>query len=426
MTATVVDHLADVPSERLEHQVACHAASLAAATFRWLWMIAELDRRGTWADWQCRSMAHWLSWRCALDLRTGREHVRVARALGALPNISAAFAAGEITYSKVKALTRVARPETDAELLETARDATASQLDRIVSGYAQALAVADRELLPARRFDVRHHDDGTVTISLRRLPGDAASTIIAAVEAALPEVPNDLDDTTAARLADAFEIVARRFVAPDDRKPRPVEARLEITERPSTRREPVDAARDAAPAGPPRLAAVLDGLPVSQDTARELLCDSSLFLAVKGEDDIVRFVRRATSIPRAARRRTERRDELQCRWPGCTNHRWLNVHHITWRSRHGNHATGNLVLLCPAHHRAVHRRGWEIVGDADGALVFVGPDGREMDERAPRLPRGSTLPPAPNDGRALAPRCYERMDLHWVVAVLAERHFPSN
>ena len=103
MGVAVVDGLAEVPNERLEYEVAQHAAGLAAATCRWLLMIAELDRRGTWAEWECRSMAHWLSWRCGLARRTGRDHVRVARALELLPSITAAFSAGEITYSKVRA-----------------------------------------------------------------------------------------------------------------------------------------------------------------------------------------------------------------------------------------------------------------------------------------------------------------------------------
>jgi hypothetical protein len=438
MSVAVVDGLADVPDERLEHEVAQHAAALAAATCRWLLMIAELDRRSTWAQWECRSMAHWLSWRCGLDRRTGRDHVRVARALEALPVITAAFAAGEVTYSKVRALIRVATAATEADLLETARHTTANQLERLVGAYARAMPTDDAAHLTARRFEVVHHDDGTLTIALRHCASDTAATIIAAAEAALQHVPTDLGDPYRARLLDALETVARAYIAPDEDKPRPVVANLDIDRRHVCEPPPAPAAAAApetgsaeppSPAPPSSWTALLDGLPVSHDTARELLCDASLFVAVLGDDGITRFVRRATTIPAAARRHAERRDGRQCRWPGCTNHAWLHAHHIQWRSREGNHATGNLVLLCPFHHRAVHRRGWEIFGDADaGRLVFTAPDGREITEGQPALPRPGpgTVDTANAVGSRLAPPRYEEMDLHWIIATLAEDHYPLN
>jgi hypothetical protein len=100
-----------------------------AGTCRWLELVAELDRRGGLSG--C-STAEWLAWRCALSPRAAREHVRVARRLAELPMIHEAFACGELSYAKVRALTRVAEPENDEELLELARCMTASQLERAV------------------------------------------------------------------------------------------------------------------------------------------------------------------------------------------------------------------------------------------------------------------------------------------------------
>jgi Domain of unknown function (DUF222) len=106
--------LGAMATERLEADVQTLAARLAAATCEWLLMIAEPDRREAWMVWECRSMAHWLSWKCAMSLRTGHEHVRIARELERLPLVTAAFAEGRLSYSKVRALTRlVTAPETE-------------------------------------------------------------------------------------------------------------------------------------------------------------------------------------------------------------------------------------------------------------------------------------------------------------------------
>ena len=88
------------------------AGHLAAATGAWLGLVAEFDRREGWAVWGVKSCAHWLSWRCGIGLVAGREHVRIARALVDLPVIRAALAEGRLSYSKARALTRVATAET--------------------------------------------------------------------------------------------------------------------------------------------------------------------------------------------------------------------------------------------------------------------------------------------------------------------------
>ena len=79
-------------TERLEAEITTLAGHIAAATCRWLVLVAEFDRREAWAAWGCKSSAHWLAWQCAMGLRAAREHVRVARALAGLPAIRATFA----------------------------------------------------------------------------------------------------------------------------------------------------------------------------------------------------------------------------------------------------------------------------------------------------------------------------------------------
>jgi hypothetical protein len=136
------------PLERLEAEICELAGHLAAATCRWLLLVAEFDRREGWTSWGVRSCAHWLSWKCGLGLVAAREHVRVGRALQSLPRVRAEFAAGRLSYSKVRALTSMASPHTEQDLVDMALHATAAHLDRIAAGYRRATSLDE---LAARR-----------------------------------------------------------------------------------------------------------------------------------------------------------------------------------------------------------------------------------------------------------------------------------
>jgi len=115
--------------ERLGDEIAELSAHLDAATARLLDLIRDFDARGGW-NTGFHSCAHWLSWRVGLDLGAARERVRVARALGTLPLLAEALARGEPSYAKVRALTRVATPETEARLLAVGRAGTACHVER--------------------------------------------------------------------------------------------------------------------------------------------------------------------------------------------------------------------------------------------------------------------------------------------------------
>src|SRR5919109_3929777 len=121
MATEAMTNPAELSLDELEAELATLASHLYAGTCRWLELVAELDRRGDWAESGCGSCAEWLAWRCALLPRAAREHVRVARRLPELPLLHAAFARGELSYAKVRALTRVAEADSEAELLELAR-----------------------------------------------------------------------------------------------------------------------------------------------------------------------------------------------------------------------------------------------------------------------------------------------------------------
>ena len=101
------------PIAALEAQITELAGHLNAGNHRFLVLIAEFDRRNGWSDCATQSCAHWLNWKCGIDMGAAREKLRVARALETLPRVSAAMARGELSYSKVRAITRVGTPETE-------------------------------------------------------------------------------------------------------------------------------------------------------------------------------------------------------------------------------------------------------------------------------------------------------------------------
>ncbi len=117
----------------LGDEIAELSAHLEAATAHLLDLIREFDARAGW-NTGFRSCAAWLAWRVGLDLGAARERVRVAHALGTLPLLARALARGELSYAKVRALTRVATPETEERLLALGRAGTAAHVERIVRG----------------------------------------------------------------------------------------------------------------------------------------------------------------------------------------------------------------------------------------------------------------------------------------------------
>jgi hypothetical protein len=175
----VAGSLDDWAIERLEAEITLVAAHLAAGECRWLQMVAEFDRREAWAAWGCASAAHWLNFRCGLDIGAARERVRLARRLGELPLVTAAFSVGELSYSKVRAVTRVATTANEELLVDLARCMTAPQVERVVRCYRAAGEAADRAEAsppdPARLYEDRFLsmqwcDDGCLEIRAKLPP----------------------------------------------------------------------------------------------------------------------------------------------------------------------------------------------------------------------------------------------------------------
>lgn len=159
----------------LAHELGALAATLAATTCRFLLLLAEFDLRRGWESRGVSSATHWLSWRCGMSTTTAREQVRVARKLVDLPRTVEEFGSGRLSYSKVRAITRVATADTESELLAVAASATANQLDRFVAGVATAASVDDVNARHSNRYlSFRTEADGSVTFSGCCSPEDGA------------------------------------------------------------------------------------------------------------------------------------------------------------------------------------------------------------------------------------------------------------
>ena len=142
--------ISSVSTPDLIDQITELAGHLNAAHARWLALIAEFDRRRGWAEWGVKSCAHWLNWQCGIGLGAAREKLRVGHALEELPSIASAMAEGKLSYSKARAMTRVADETNEKYLLNIAISGTANHVEKVVQSYrrakdSQELAGGDRQ-----------------------------------------------------------------------------------------------------------------------------------------------------------------------------------------------------------------------------------------------------------------------------------------
>ncbi len=200
-------------AERMGEEIATLAARIDAATYELLVLIRRFDELGNWG---CAflSCAHFLNWRIGLAPGAARERVRIARALGGLPRISAAMKRGELSYSKVRALTRVARPETEQDLLDFARAGTAAHVEQLVRAWRRidrSVEAADDELRDASREVTTHVDENGMVVIRGRLAPEAGELLRKALEAAGEKLyaPEQKDRPSAGKVrADALVLVA--------------------------------------------------------------------------------------------------------------------------------------------------------------------------------------------------------------------------
>jgi hypothetical protein len=372
--------------KRLGDEIAELAAHVDAATARLLELIREFDARDGWAN-GFRSCAEWLTWRIGLAPGAAREHVRVARALGALPRLAQALARGELSYSKVRAITRVATPETEERLLGVGRGGTAQHVERIVRAWraidrkAEVQETAERHR--ARSLHVYQDEDGMVVIR-GRLEPEAGAVLMQALAAGRdmlderrrPDVPAGTrtglliaEDrpTWGQQQADALTLVAETALHHGMDPGAPGERYQVVVH--------VDAAVLAGADAPGQ--SVLEGARIAAETAQRLACDTTrVVMRHDADGNITEVGARTRTIPPALRRALHHRDN-GCRFPGCGS-RFGQGHHIRHWAHGGPTTLSNLATLCRRHHRAVHEEGYQLTHEANGDLSFRTPHGCKL------------------------------------------------
>ena len=418
--------------KRLGDEIATLSAHIAVATARLLDLIRDFDARGGWAN-GFKSCAEWLSWRVGMDLGAAHQRVRVARALPTLPRIAQALARGELSYSKVRALTRVATPDTEERLLKFARCGTAAHVERLVRGWRRMDRHTENQEAAhrhkSRALYLYQDEDGMVVIRGRLTPEVGAvvrQAIAAACDRLHVTAPVDpaegLAPSMGQRQADALGMIAEAALHHDLDPGAPGERYQVVVH--------VDAPVLADPDQPGQ-SVLEDGEHLSAETARRLACDASRVVMRHDADGRVTEVgARTRTIPPALRRALQHRDR-GCRFPGC-GLRFTQGHHIHHWAQGGPTTLSNLALLCRRHHRSVHEEGFQVERLADGELRFRRPNGEEFPE-VPALPAVSadagealaTVNAATGvhvDGATLTPAWFgERLNVGYAISVMHPR-----
>ncbi|HNP58283.1 MAG TPA: DUF222 domain-containing protein [Gordonia sp. (in: high G+C Gram-positive bacteria)] len=472
---------AELSDDDLEARVLGYAAQIAALTGKFLQYLAEFDRRGAWFGPGMNSCAQWLSWRAGMNRRTAQEHIRVARALEDLPKTREHLLAGELSFSKVRALTRVATPEREPELLNLALSSTASQLERFVA----AMGPIDRNQDPDGTTNKeepdefgnvgpkpiesygtwRWNEDGSLAMSVKFNPVDAAHVLAGLVRAEyertrtagdpdLPVAPQTADEQandgvigncaegTATEVDDTVE--AGNSGGDKPPKPRrdlwrsvPSNIAPALVAMADTVFDAIDIPQVAPGAEilvheTPDLVtgdghAHLDrGPALTDDQHEELRCGAST--RAVGHDQSrystgpqmgpVLWWGRKQRFPSAALTRMIAQRDVTCQAPGCERTHHLHIHHVKPWSQGGTTDPDNLILLCGNHHRGLHEGDFVIIALGKQRFRFQTKAGSELKPAPPMTKPPSWYPDARVHGNALTPEGNGPMDLGYATEVI--------
>jgi hypothetical protein len=332
------NHLARIENlARLGDQITELAAHLDVGEYRFLVLVEAFDREGGWQGEGINSCAHWLNWRCGLGLGVAREKVRVAHAQPELPQISQAFSEGPVSYSKVRAMTRVATPANEDVLLNVARHGTAYHVETQVRLYRQVKrreALEQENLRHAQRELSWHVDDSGFWVLRGRLTPEQGAVIAKALEAAMD-----------------VGFAENHAVPPEVHK---------------------DLERS-----------------IPAETSRRLACDAAVVhWHEDAQGEPLSVGRKTRSIPPAIRRALRRRDGGY-RFPGCCATRFVDAHHVHHWADGGETKLNNLVLLCRRHHRLLHEGGFGVAVHPSGTFRFTLPNGKAIPEAPDGRSRGN-------------------------------------
>jgi len=389
-------HASYLRSEALGDEITELFGFITAATYELLVLIREFDQQKLWElDGVC-SCAHWLNWKCGIGMNAAREKVRVASALAELPKISKAFSNGEISYSKARAMTRVATPGNENFLMNIARHGTAYHVETVVRGYRRAKTLNDVESsnkqFRCRSLDYHYDDDGSLVIK-GRLPAEVGAMLINALDKAVERADNERDVSAetpvesrpsfATRRAEALARIAESYLESGDQSSSSAD-RYQVMVHVSAETLTADVSAETSEKGS---GYIEDGPHVSAETSKRLCCDTSISRLVEDKNGAPLTIGRKSRVIPPPMRRALRARDRGCRFPGCTHTFFIDGHHIRHWSDSGETSLDNLVLLCRRHHRLVHEGGFGCEREKDGRIVFRNQLGRQIGDSAHESPK---------------------------------------
>ena len=362
--------------DQLEAEIISLSTHINAQEYEFLVLLREFDLRQGWKAYHFSHCSEWLNMKCGMAPGTAREKLRVANALFDLPQTSTAFAKGDLSYSKARALSRIATPTTEEHLLDFALKATAAHVDRHcmeLRNVERSVSTGDANRLHENRYlCCSPHSDGSVTLSVE-LPKETANLVMKALEMAAPQLNEKQDDASrgASELfkqqADALVEIARTYLAGDKKGKSCTADHYQVTVH-------VD---EKALRGAPDAESKSD-LPI--ETVRRLCCDGSLVSVTEDANRNPLNVGRKHRVVQPALKRALLARDKCCRFPGCTHERWLDAHHVVHWADGGETSLANTIMLCSTHHRLLHEGGFEIKPGANGEWHFRNASGLKQEQ----------------------------------------------
>ena len=352
------------PIEELDQGILDLCTRINTATYELLVLIREFDERAGFLQWGLQTCAEWLAWRCDISLTTAREKVRVAHALKVLPRISSAFSTGELSYSKVKEITRVANTENESHLLAFALRHTAvtvaERCRELRCGSETSIGTAERAWAHRALRVRRDRERNLMTITID-LPMDAGELVEKALDKARDdealEIPDLVDTSWSTRQADALISLVTAYLSGDSGATNDNHlVTIHVDE--------------SALAGNEGRAT----FPI--ESVKRHCCDGHAVVITETADgEPLSVGRKSRIIPKAIERAVRSRDRNCCTFPGCNNSRFLHCHHVEHWANGGETSVHNLMLLCTKHHALVHEGGFTIRKDFLDNWAFFRPDG---------------------------------------------------
>jgi hypothetical protein len=403
---------------------------LSATQGSLLTVVGELDRRQAFRAEGATSLAAWMTQRLGVAEGTGRSWAQVAEKLWDLPHLAQGLRVGALSFDKVRAAVELATPESDASVLRQAEECTVRQLIDLIRakrGTNDEQAAARHDYRYVRFNDARR-------VMTAQFAEDAYAEVRAAITARARMFPSDGETAFDQRRADALLDICRGSsgrggtgdgagsgagadgdavggVSADANADADADADADAggggSAGSGTSAGTGGAGGAAGGSGATSASgargrsnffivahtdlsflrggsggAEIEGLGLlSREAIRRISCGATVALALDDAFGHTMFEGRARRFASDAQRREVQRRDRRCRFPGCSNNTFTDVHHIVHWIDQGTTDLPNLVLLCDHHHHRVHEGKWEMTGNANGILRFVGPNGRPMTSR---------------------------------------------